>query len=192
MASTRKLEPRRQQEVQVELGSFLHAHPHPALKGRSISMGVSFEVYSLPLDRFARAADGATIADCLVKTGNWQHQILRQKRAQAIAFSSSRGDIRDTIRVAGLVVTPLAGKIDRAVKWIDLNRADDRIEIYFFIIPAFQIQAFLLSALENEEVFVVSNPAKVGSLKEEHLYKAELFRAALKEAKAIQGIEVKT
>jgi hypothetical protein len=191
MAFTRKLEPRRRQEVQDELGIFLRVHPHPALNVGSLSLGISFEVYSLPLDGLTRAAGGVTIADCLVKTGNWQHQILLRKRAKAVALSSSRRDIRDSTRIAGLVVTPLAAKIDRAIKWIDLNRPEDRTEVYFFIVPAFQIHAFLLGTLDNEDVFVVSNPAKVGSLKEEKLYKAEQFLAAVNGVNAITGIVMK-
>lgn len=192
MAFTQKLELRRLEEVQAGLGSYLRAHPHPGFKGGSPLLGPSFEVYSLPLDGIARMTGDVAIADRLVKTGNWQHQILLRKRAKAVALSSSRRDIRDSIRIAGLVVTPLAAKIERAVKWIDLNRPEDRTEVYFFIIPAFQIQAFLLRAPDNEEVFVLLNPAKKGSMKENKLYTAGQFLAALKEATAVTGIAMKS
>jgi hypothetical protein len=191
MAFTRELKANHREEVRGELGNFLTAHPHPALRGGAMFIGSSFELYSLTLGGIARATNGVDLADCLTKTGRWQHQILMQRKSRAIAFSSSRGDIRDSIRVTGVMAAPAAGKIDRAIKWIDRERPDDRIEVFFFIVPAFQLQAFLLKGLNTEEVFVVSSPAKSHSLDEGTACDVGKFLTELRGTRAIVGISAR-
>jgi hypothetical protein len=192
MAFTQKLDPHRQEEVRGELGSYLGAHPHPLLRGGAMFLGAGFEVYSLSLSGISRSIQGANLASSLVRTGNWQHQILQQGKSQAIAFSSSRGDIANSTRVTGVVVAPLAAKIDQAIKWIDRERPSDRTEVFFFVVPAFQLQAFLLRDFSREDVLVVSNLARSGSVEECVAYDVREFLTELHEAKPIRGIVVKT
>jgi len=176
------------EEVRGELARFLSGRPHPVIGRDAAFVGASFEVYMLSLDGIAKALRGSDLTDCLVKTGNWHHQILQMRKASAIGLSAPRGDVRDSLRISGLFVTPLASKVDRAIEWIDRQRPEDHIEAFFFIAPAFQIHAFLLRGFSKEEVLVVSNRSDSGSLKEGAAYPADAFLSALKNLKPVTGI----
>ncbi len=192
MAFTRQLEARRLEELRGELGYYLSAHPHPALGEGALFIGEGFETYSLSVDGIARAAHGVDLAACLVKTGNWQHQILRKGQPAAIAYSGTRGDMRDSWHIRGVVVSPAAAKIDRAIQRIDRQRPEDKIEVFFFIAPAFQLQAFLLKGFSAEEVFIVLNPFRSGLLDEGFVYSPSAMATALSTSKPAQGVTAPT
>jgi hypothetical protein len=105
-----------------------------------------------------------------------------------ITYSGSRGDTRDSWHIRGVVVSPAAAKIDRAIQWIDRQRPEDRTEVFFFTAPGFQLQAFLLKGFSAEEVFIVSNPFRAGTLEEGSVYSADAMTATLNTANLAEEI----
>jgi hypothetical protein len=117
-------------------------------------------------------------------SGYWHHQLRTGGVATHTALSMKPG-FGPTHEVEQVFATPLAGKIDDAIAWLDKN-VTGRGTVRLLVIPAYLTHALLLVRPDGPlEVVLADQPAQYTRLQPEMLYPlAEFLKLLSKETPA--------
>ncbi len=117
-------------------------------------------------------------------SGYWHHQLRTNGVATHTALSMKPG-FGPIHEVEQVFATPLAGKIDAAIAWLDANVAG-RGTVRLFVAPAYLTHALLLVRPDGPlEAVLADQPAQYTKLQPETLYPlAEFLKLLAKEAPA--------
>lgn len=127
-------------------------------------------------------------------TGRWHHQIRVGGIAAAFARSSGAKLELDSASPSGLFVSPLAGKVEEAIDWIDENEPEGRDGardpvVRLLVVPSHQLHAFwLLDEGEGtSEALVIDAPARFGAPARRLLGEGE-FLELLRRSRPVRGL----
>lgn len=124
-----------------------------------IELGESFTVWMLGADA-VRRSDGKTLARLARDTERWHHQIKHDGRVLSYARSMARGKTSHTL--CELYVSPLAKKIERALRWIEGHVADTA-RVRLLNVPASHVFVLWLTDERGEDrVVIVDAPPSAG------------------------------
>jgi hypothetical protein len=83
----------------------------------------------------------ADLGSVLRPAGTWHHQIRRGGTASAVARSAQSGLGGDDFTVQNSFESPIAGRIDEAITWVD-KKVKGRTTVRLLVIPAYFVHAF--------------------------------------------------
>jgi hypothetical protein len=141
--------------------------------GAALQIAESFPVWMLQFDP-SMPAD-TDLHKITKETGHWQHQVRNHRGTKQIARSitPSAGAPEQT-RLVELSTTPIAGKIDEAIKWIDEHVPGDPLA-RILVVPAVHVTTFWLEENNASQIVLVSRPDSFENLRYNHLYPAAEF-----------------
>jgi hypothetical protein len=143
--------------VAQQLAEAITRRHRDAVPSGKADLQESFEVFLLRADRIEDAkAAGNTVQLALERTPLWHHQVHSGESAIGIAHSTAAAEKEKTWAIVDFFRAPLAAKVARAIKQLDVERADEGIEVSLVTAPAFQLDVFLLKSFETVEVYVIS------------------------------------
>ena len=144
-------------------------------------LGETFAVYRLDPGSVSQFREtGSDLLQLAKPTGRWHHQIVVDGRGEAFARSTAARKDNSSASLRGLFVSPLAARIDNAIRWINDNAGGDPL-VRLLIAPAYQIHAFWLvyEGRPASKVFIVKAPSRFARLKRDRLLKSSEFLKAL-------------
>lgn len=141
--------------------------------GAALQIAESFPVWMLQFDP-AIPVD-TDLHKITKETGHWQHQVRNDTGTKQIARSitPSAGAPEQT-RLVELSTTPIAEKIDAAIKWIDDHVPGDPLA-RILAVPALHVTTFWLEENHTHQIVLVSRPEAFDNLRYNHLYPAAEF-----------------
>jgi hypothetical protein len=148
-----------------------------------IEMAETFEVWVLDVNKIVEGVDD--LAKLARTTGCWHHQITQDGAPQSFARSCKVGD-PGKWQVTELFESELAGKIDKAISWIDENVSGDPL-VRLLAVPAYQLNGFWLFDRVHSQVFLVDCPATLRYLHPGELLDEKDFLNSLRKEKPIAG-----
>lgn len=159
--------------------------PSSSYQPTDVRCGESFTLYTLGTDKIRsyepqQEEGGDPLARLAKNTGRWHHQIKFDGVAQAFARSIIYEDKPKSSSVREFFASPLAGRIDSAIKWID-EYVEDELLVRLLTVPSYRIEAFwLLDERTNESyVLVVEAPPKFKELPRNRLISSREFLEVL-------------
>lgn len=120
-----------------------------------------------------------TADEVMRPTGAWHHQVRTGERATHMASSVPAGFAEEALEVSRWVASPIAGKIDDAIAWVDANYPDDDATVRLLVAPAYLLHALMIIRGRRCDVVLVDQPAGRTRLKYERRYTLKQFIAAL-------------
>jgi hypothetical protein len=152
-------------------------------RARSIELAESFAVWMLGADA-VRRSDGKMLATLARDTQRWHHQIKHDGRARSYARSMPRGKTSHVL--CELYVSPLAAKIDNALRWAERHLADTK-QALLLNVPAYHVFALWLTDEAGEDRMVIVDAPLTACIKPLELLDAREFLAALRRMQAAPG-----
>lgn len=152
------LAPAVRQSIAEQIGIRAPASFALAAPGAGAALGESLKVMMLPAD--AVGAGAGAMAERLVDTGQWHHQVYRGNRAESFARSveapgaglAEGGETgHDVVEVA---TSPLPEALDRTIEWADSNLHGDSVAD-LVVAPAYALTALWIHG-EGEDCVVVA------------------------------------
>ena len=140
---------------------------------------------ALPSEAIARPTE--PLARLAKQTGVWHHQIRAGGRAISFAQSRPLGPDPENWTVDAYVNSPLAGRIDTAILWVDKHVPEDDV-VRLLSVPAYHLHAFWLQHGDQNRVLVVDMPPSFAKLQYEKLYTSEEFLLTLGQESHITGL----
>lgn len=190
MAHSYKISDKALHGVTEQLGEHLHHLGDPdLLKAKSVELCETFEMWKLGAKALASGAQsGSDLAQLARPTRNLHHQIKHDGEAKS--FASSAGDSKNRT-LAGWTISPLAKKIDQAVRWIDhqVEIGGDPL-VRLLVVPSYHVHAFWLvgEAGSEDRAVVIDAPAQYKGLPRMKLLTSREFLAALVSERQAIGI----
>jgi len=180
------------EELAPQLGRFLVASfpPEAGSPLEQVWSAESFQVWTVTLEEFLRETDEPLRARARW-TGVWHLQLRSSAEGPAIAFTRwLEGDGGVDLRSSH--ISPLAGEIDRAVRWIDGNLPSEAWLVRLLEIPNLQLpMLWLENGLENRfRILVEESFRNKKNLRAEPLYSEAELRSRLKTLAPIRGLTV--
>ena len=112
-------------------------------------------------------------------SGFWHHQVRTGGRATHMASSVPAGFAEEGLEVSQWVESPIAGKIDDAIAWVDKNYPGDDATVRLLVAPAYLLHALLIVRGRKCDVVLVDQPEDRTRLKYGRRYTLRQFLAAL-------------
>jgi hypothetical protein len=153
-------------------------------------LGETFAVYRLdPVGVSKFQETGSDLLHLAKPTGRWHHQIVVDGRGEAFARSTAAKMDQGNASLRGLFVSPLATRIDNAIRWINENVGGDPL-VRLLVAPAYQIHAFWLvyEGQPESKVFIIKAPSRFSGLKRSRLLKSRQFLKTLSTKGHLTGI----
>ena len=140
-------------------------------------------------------AGGPTLRSLARATGRWHHQLKIGGRATAFARTSGSRLELDRVTLRGLFVSPLAQKIDDAIKWIDEHESEagggarDPV-VRLLVVPSRHLHAFWLfdEREGTSEVFVFDPPPRPGGVRGGVLLGEREFLESVRRVRPVRGL----
>jgi hypothetical protein len=123
----------------------------------------------------------------LLSTHRWHHQIRVNGEAQGFARTLEGGPNASDWTVREVYASPIAGKIDTAVKWVDAHLSGDPI-VRLLIAPEYQLHAFWLHEGPQDGFLVADKPRSYLKLEYGKVYSPREFLATLAGEQPATGI----
>lgn len=109
-------------------------------------------------------------------SGVWHHQIRSAGVATHVARSQQSGfaDAGRDVVVQQLAESPIAGKLDQALAWVD-RKVKGRATVRLLVIPAYCVHALLVDRSGTYSVVLADQPANYSHLAYEQEYPLTAF-----------------
>jgi hypothetical protein len=151
----------------------------------TLELTESFAVWTLGLDAVTKP--NIDLSQLARQTGQWQHQIKIDGKAEAFARSMPLGPNATDWPVRALFKSHIAERIDEAIDWVDHNVQGDPL-VRLLIVLAYHLHAFWLVEAGNSHILVVDMPSSYTTLQYRNLYTAKEFLETLAQEQHIIGI----
>jgi hypothetical protein len=186
MASAEALPQEVLEAVAQQIGERLSGASQQALSsGEGLEIAESFPIWAMGLA--ATVDPGVDLGRSAYPTGYWHHQIRHGARAIEFAKSRSTGPRAEDWRVEEIVTSPIAEKIDSAVRWLDDNVRDDGL-VRLLVVPAYFIHALWIESPGGSRILLVDRPDSLSALAYNHLYPARDFFQLLARQQHVVGV----
>lgn len=151
-----------------------------------LGLGETFDVWVLEADAVIRSTDD--LRELANPTGRLHHQVFINGVIETFARSIPLGATPDSWQVVEVFKSPLARKIDEAIRQVDDLYIDGDPLTRLLVVPAYQVNAFWLLNHESvEKVFVLDRPEKFTNLPTNQLLSYKEFLDALRKEQHIIG-----
>lgn len=157
-----------------------------------IELAETFQVWMIgaePARLWRRTTD---LADLVVPTNRWHHQIRFNGEAAAFARSSPPDEDSDQWLLCELFVSPLAKRIEEGIDRIDAieTRIPNNPVVRLLVAPAYQAHAFWLlhEAERTSQVLVIDRPEGFANLPTDRVLSSREFLANLTGKRYVVGV----
>jgi hypothetical protein len=172
MATTDKLPPDSLKSIAAQLPSFIGRRPIAGMNAAAAvaepdEVGESFAICVLDVAQVKKPPqDLSKLAN---PSGYWHHQLRVGGAATHTAVSMKVG-FGDGHEVQQMFATPVAGKIDAAIRWVDAN-VTGKATVRLLVAPAYLLHALLIIATDGSLSAVLADqPAGLTQLQLEKRY----------------------
>ena len=158
-------------------------------------LGETFALWALGADDIMANLDaGRDLLACARSLGRYHHQLKLNQ--QAVAFSRARALADADFEVRQLYISPLAGQIDKAIKWLDQygqqhqGYAATYSLVRLLYVPANQVHAFWLIDQQagKSQVLIIDAPNFLEALRPLTLLSTADFLAAFRGKHQLGGL----
>jgi hypothetical protein len=174
------------QNISAQIADRIPQSSKLAAPGAAAGLGESLPVAMLTQDNIIKGA--GTLADRVVKTGQWHHQIYADGSAMSFARSveepGAPGIPADVVEVAS---SSVAEDLRQTIAWIDANvHQDGAAEV--IIVPSHFLTGIWLYGPSIDAVVVSSVPAEMDQIRVNTLIPGDEFLSTLASIPAIEGL----
>ena len=163
-----------------------------AAPGAGAALGESLKVMMLPAEAVRQGAGG--MADRVVDTGQWHHQIYRGGRPASFARSvaaegaaapgNEAEPAHDVVEVAR---SPLPEALNRTIEWVDANFPEDAIAD-LVVAPAYALTGLWIHGANADAVVVSSVGQSIRQIPLNTRLESKDFLRRLAQNQPIQGL----
>lgn len=173
--------------IAKQIGMLLPRIFDPELLSQAeVKLRETFEVWVLEADAVIQSTDDLSLLARPI--GRWHHQVSIDSEVKSFARSTPLGATPESWRVVEVFQSPLAEKIDDALRRIDDLKLGDEWLARLLVVPAYQVHAFwLLNSEDVEKIFVIDHPAQFTHLLTDRLLSYDEFLVALRREQHIIG-----
>lgn len=186
MVSSPKLSTHVLQNIAAQIAERVSHESELAAPGAQAGLGESLRVAMLTQDQID---DGlGSLANRIVETGQWHHQIYLNNAATSFARSietlDSPGMPFEVVEVADSTIVE---DLRSTIAWVDAN-VDQEAEAEVLIAPSHLLTGLWLHGPDIDAVVVSSIPAGMKGIVQNELISGEQFLATLASIPAIEGL----
>lgn len=180
-----QLKPNVLSDIAAQIAERIHYSPMLAAPGSRPGLGESLKLVMLPLDS-VQSGEGA-LAERVVDTGQWHHQVYSGPRAvnfaRSVPLSDTPGARHEVVEVAESM---LPEALKTSIKWVDANMPNVT-DAKVLVAPAYFLTGLWLRGDGDDAVVISSMAEGVQNLELNQRIDADDFLRRLAQNEAVEG-----
>lgn len=174
------------QRIALQIADRVPQTPELSAPGAIAGLGESLRIAVLPQNRIEEEA--GPIADRVIETGQWHHQIYSGDMASNFARSTdSPAEPGMPAQVVEVAESTLATDLRRTIAWVDSNvDADGEAEV--LAVPSHFLTALWLRGPHLDAIVVASAPADMAGIELNQIIPSAQFLKILAQIPAVEGL----
>lgn len=174
------------QRIALQIADRVPRSSELSAPGAVAGLGESLRVVVLPQDQIDEGV--GSIAERVIETGQWHHQIYSGGSASSFARSTEEpGAPGLPAQVVEVAESTIAEDLRRTIAWVDRN-VDAEGEAEVLAVPSHFLTGLWLKGPHLNAVVVASAPADMPGIELNQLIEADRFLQVLADIPAVEGL----